>query len=283
MDLPQLSRAAGEGPAEIEVAFGTVPTALPGASQAEPFVHAAPGACLIDSPVARLLVLDGRQILIEAKDDAGAGQILPYLLGSAFAVLCHQRGIVPLHASAITVDETVVAFAGRSGAGKSTLAAQFTGQGARVVADDICAVTLAEGGPVAHLGVNRLKLTAQSLAVLGRSPGGLEAIVEPRGRFALPLAATPATGPWPLSRIYVLDEAEAARPEIRPLSGAAAFSAVFGAIHRWPTAVAMGVGPAVFQRVTEIVGRCAVFALSGAPDPAAPDGRLRQIRASLRR
>src|SRR6185437_8241442 len=60
-------------------------------------------------------------------------------MGPVQAILWHQRGLLPLHASAISVNGKAVALAGPSGVGKSTLAAALVGNHA-VLADDICII-----------------------------------------------------------------------------------------------------------------------------------------------
>ena len=49
-----------------------------------------------------------------------------FLLGPVWATLCHQRRILPLHASAIATETGIIAFAGHPGAGKSTIAAMLS-------------------------------------------------------------------------------------------------------------------------------------------------------------
>ena len=79
---------------------------------------------LLDIPaVARFLLRAGREILIDLAPSADDDEVRSYLLGVVFGALCHQRGITPLHASAIDVSDGCVAFVGASGAGKSTLIA----------------------------------------------------------------------------------------------------------------------------------------------------------------
>ena len=55
------------------------------------------------------------------RDPAGRHHLLPILLaGTASAVLLTLRGTTVLHASAVSVDGTALAFVGQSGRGKST-------------------------------------------------------------------------------------------------------------------------------------------------------------------
>ena len=97
-----------------------------------------------------------------------------FLLGSAFGVLLHQRGLLPLHANAIEIDGRAVAFMGPSGAGKSTLAAWFHDRAFRVIADNVCAISRnSEGRRQAAPGLPRLRLWAEALELMGRSSHAL--------------------------------------------------------------------------------------------------------------
>lgn len=87
-----------------------------------------------------------------------------FLYGPVWATLCHQRGLLPLHASAILVDGHITAFAGPSGAGKSTIAASLGSFGYEVVADDILAIRFNRNSiPGAWPYLRRLKLKTDSI------------------------------------------------------------------------------------------------------------------------
>src|SRR5229473_1307322 len=92
---------------------------------------------LLDFPgVGRFLVRDGKEILVDPAPASEEGEVRAYLVSTAFGVLFHQRGIMPLHASAIYLADGCVAFVGDSGAGKSTLAAALAQRGHEVITDD---------------------------------------------------------------------------------------------------------------------------------------------------
>src|SRR5690242_1926125 len=93
---------------------------------------------LLDYPVGRFMLRAGEEILIEATPSSDLDEVRAYLLGGVFGALCHQRGITPLHASAIDVAVGCAAFVGPSGAGKSTIVAALAGRGHQVIADDEC-------------------------------------------------------------------------------------------------------------------------------------------------
>jgi hypothetical protein len=63
-----------------------------------------------------------------------------YLLGPVLAFALRLRGLTTLHASAVRVGESAVAFMGPQGAGKSTTAAAMANRGFSVLTDDVVAL-----------------------------------------------------------------------------------------------------------------------------------------------
>jgi hypothetical protein len=94
-----------------------------------------------------------------------------FLFGPAWATLCHQRRILPLHASAIATGAGITAFAGHSGAGKSTTAALLNSLGYALIADDILPVGFNQDSiPGAWPYLRRLKLRRDEISQLALAP-----------------------------------------------------------------------------------------------------------------
>lgn len=68
------------------------------------------------------------------------------LLGSVMACLLVRRGLVVLHASAVSLDGQAVILLGHKGAGKSTTAAILTQNGFALLSDDVVALEATPGG-----------------------------------------------------------------------------------------------------------------------------------------
>jgi hypothetical protein len=60
--------------------------------------------------IGRYLVRDGREIIVDPAPDAPDRDVRLFLLGSTLGILCHQRGLLPIHANAIVVGGGAVAF-----------------------------------------------------------------------------------------------------------------------------------------------------------------------------
>jgi hypothetical protein len=129
---------------------------------------------------------------IVARPAPGRGEsMLPVLLaGNLLAIVLGLRGAAVLHASAVELDGTAVAFAGPSGAGKSTAAALLCAAGGAIVGDDAARLEEREGAAVVHHGPHELRLRPQAAGLADRVGGATRTTAD--GRVAI--EARPATG-----------------------------------------------------------------------------------------
>ncbi|ATQ69605.1 hypothetical protein CQW49_18235 [Methylosinus trichosporium OB3b] len=214
--------------------------------------------------VARYLVKDGREIVVDAIPGASPRSIRLFLLGSAFGILCHQRGLTPLHANAIVLQGEAVAFAGPTGAGKSTLAAYFLSRGCHLLCDDVCVVSFdRDGAPLAWPGPPRLKLWRDAVASLGHDDESLERVVEGHHKFHMPFSRGLGDGPFPLRRLYVLGAAPAqSDTSFRRLRGVDAIDAIFAQTYRNRFLGRMGLRARHLQLSAAIARRTEIFVAS---------------------
>jgi hypothetical protein len=82
----------------------------------------------------------GTEVWVLWPDQSSLEDAATYLLGPVLGLLLRLRGITCLHASAVSIGDTTVAFVGSEGAGKSTTAAAFARSGCAVVSDDVVAL-----------------------------------------------------------------------------------------------------------------------------------------------
>ena len=85
--------------------------------------------------VAQYRVEAGSRILVTPESFASPDEVRLWLLGSCLGVLMHQRGALPLHASAAVIHGKAIAFCGDSGEGKSVLAAALRQHGLDLLTD----------------------------------------------------------------------------------------------------------------------------------------------------
>lgn len=213
--------------------------------------------------VARYRVRKGREIVIEPFPGSSERRIKVFLLGTVFGALCHQRGLLPLHASAIALGDRCIAFAGPSGAGKSTLATFLGDRGYPIVSDDICVVGLdGQGLPVAWSGLSRLKLWRDAVEALGRDPRDFDAIFEGVEKYQLSPERPMPRRPLKLARLYVLSEARLPQQEgISRLARSLAFDAIIGSTYRPRLLAPMGQARAHFALCAAIVKHASIHAV----------------------
>ena len=166
--------------------------------------------------VATFHVRDGREVGVSGLRLARGDQALRlHLLGSVLVLLCHQRGLLPLHGSCIRWDSRgAVAVLGVSGAGKSTLAAALRRTGRMVLADDVCVIEMRRGAPWVRPAFPRLKLWRGALPIAGlaEDPGVADGEAQGKHHFRFTGTGEFDPEPLPLRAIYLLATASAGGP-----------------------------------------------------------------------
>jgi hypothetical protein len=196
-------------------------------------------------------VRGGRRLEYAPARDVAADAVRVPLLGVCMGLLLHQRGLLTLHASAVAVGDGAVAFVGAKGAGKSTTAAAFLRRGHPLVADDVVAVDLDEGGvPTVSPGLMTVKLWPPSLAAVGVDPHTVPRLHDGVEKRILRADEVPSAGPLPLRALYVLEEGE--ELALEPVRARDAFVEVVR--HTYATRF---IGPVV--READLFRRCTRF------------------------
>ena len=264
LPLPELSPWQGiDRPPDITVRFGPVPEQLPDVVGETPFMQIGrdgSGLLWIDAVGGYLVRRD--EVVIEPRAGATDAELRLFLLGSALGILCHRRGLLPLHAASIGRDGVAVAFAGPSGAGKSTLAAALAQRGYPLLSDDVCVIDAhAAGGPVVLPAFPRLKLWRDSLTALDLAAEGLERNRRFQEKYHYLARQRDVPGPVPLAAIYLLETVSAGedwsvqRIE-KPFE---AVRALHDQVFRRSVAVALGYTNALFHAETQIAARVPVL------------------------
>lgn len=179
--------------------------------------------------VARYRVQQGTQILVDPLPGADPGDVRLWLLGTALGALLHQRGLLPLHVSALAIDGGASAFCGDSGAGKSTLAAALHRRGLPLLTDDV-GLAVPEADRVRfYPGFPRIKLWRDALEHFGLDHRPLIRDLTRTDKYHLRLAAGAGfqAQPLPLRRLYLLERGADDEPvRIEPVRGHAAIGLI---------------------------------------------------------
>jgi energy-coupling factor transporter ATP-binding protein EcfA2 len=118
------------------------------------------------SDIANFEIVDGKYIYYQPKSTFHEGKARLYILGIAFSAIIHQRGLLPLHASALEKNGKAILICGESGAGKSTTAAALLKHGFSLLSDDISLVRINEQKPEVVAGFPHMKLWPESVELL---------------------------------------------------------------------------------------------------------------------
>jgi hypothetical protein len=191
---------------DVVIRYGSVPKSLENGIYTDRYISASNRSILLDiSGVARYLIRDGEEIMIEPYAGANDGDIATYAFGTAAGTMLYQRGILALHGSAVGTQNGAVIFTGEKGAGKSTTATALSSRNHCFLSDDVCAVTLdAAGKPLLHPGLTRSKLAYDSyLAIIGREPTA-PPVSPVMNKYAASFSGSREA--WPLLAICALEE-----------------------------------------------------------------------------
>lgn len=303
LDIPELRASTGPGRIPVTLRLGGVPTALDAPATYGSYAQLTPAEYLLDIPgTARYYVRNGREVCVDIAPGAPIANVSTYLLGSVFGALCHQNALLPLHASAVQLGGSVVAFLGESGAGKSTLAACLQRRGHRIVSDDICLLeSHPTSGAMSVIPVaGWLKLWNRSLEYLGQAPDERHRVFSTDDKFRVYIpgaAANPGaaaeSGPVAehsqLARVVFLARAASpdAPPSLTPLDLPTAIAGLMDMTYAAYVPALTGQDPRVFRQCARLFQHAKAFCLTVPWDLARLDAVLdlldRDIFAALTR
>jgi hypothetical protein len=248
IDLSNL--ASGSSSADVEVRRGTVNP--PPEADGQTAWMTRGDFFLRLNGTGTLQVSQGRSIVVDAAkaDDRTASL---WVMGPAMGVLLHQRGMLVLHASAVTMEGGVVAFLGHSGWGKSTMAAAMVKLGASAFCDDLVAVTMQRSKLAAYPGYPILKLGLDSGEILGYENRDLLPVSPDDDRRQVAVAGADPAVAIPLARVYVLAGGD--RPEVESLKPQDAIVELIRHSYASPFIAASGLSANHLKSCAELVSR----------------------------
>ena len=126
----------------------------------------------------KYVVREGRRIEYAPAPDISESAVRVPLLGVCMGVLLHQRGLLTLHASAVSDGDGAIAFVGEKGAGKSTVTAALVEDGFKLLSDDVTALSIEGAAPIVLPGIAAIKLWPDSLEAVGRDPATVPVLHE---------------------------------------------------------------------------------------------------------
>lgn len=214
--LPELLPADTEE-ADVQIRFACVSRdGLADGKQLRPFLWAGENALWLDiADVARFLIRDGNEILIDPVPGIDDDTIRLFLLGSAFGALLFQRDLLVIHGNSVRIGEQCLICVGPSGIGKSTLAAAFLQRGFDILADDIVPVNK-EGQALP--GFPRIKLWQDAADQFTINTAELRRIRPEMEKFNLSVKAMQQQA-LPVRWVFILCYDDISDIRIEPISG----------------------------------------------------------------
>ena len=195
-----------------------------------------------------------REVDVTLAPDRDPGVIPVLATGMLLALHLRLRGDLVLHASAVRVGETALAFVGASGMGKSTMATVLCAAGHALLTDDVLRAQLQPHGVVVHSGSTETRLRDAARPLAEGLPGRRTA----DGRLAV-MAGSLAEGPLPLAACIVpRPSLEHDRVHVRRVGGARALMLLsrFPRIPGWRQACTLG---REFEQLADLVAGVGVF------------------------
>ncbi len=251
------------------------PLGLPGVSAKE-YVFRIPD-------VGTYSVRDGSEITVVAETEAGEREVRLFLLGTAWGVLCYQRGLLVLHAGVVQWEDGAIAFCGPAGSGKSSAGAWLVGRGWRLIGDDLCRFETTDGGAVAYPSAPRVKLWREALEAMSWPVDGLERdhFRLEKYQFPVPVPHGPhGFEPVFVRAIYLLDWGELSLTRLTGSDALRRF--VAAATYRPELIECMGLQATHWERCLDLARRTTVWRFTRPRDWAAVDGAMDSLLVHVR-
>ncbi|MBT4640770.1 MAG: hypothetical protein HOC09_18265 [Deltaproteobacteria bacterium] len=221
IDIPVAKTQVDAESPDVLVHYGYVPEELYNPQGCGICFQAKKGEFLLKvKNVARFLILNGKEIVIDRESSAKDEEIQLFLLGSAFGALVYQRGLLPISASAVKIGNNAVLFTGSSGNGKSTLIAALEKKNYPVLSDGLSVVKLNKKGiPIVYPSFPQLNLWADALEKLDKSISSLKKVRPKMEKYQLSIADNYHSFPLPLNHIYSLQTTNRQEFYMEPVEG----------------------------------------------------------------
>lgn len=228
----------------------------------------------------------GGHVTVHPARDADPLELRSIVYGSVLAILCYQRGLLPLHGASVRIGDGAALLSGPRGAGKSTLATALARRGHALLSDDVSPIDLRDSSrPLLWPAFPRVKLLDDAIACFdlagatayNRVPWGT------KGHFAM---ATPAltdavTAPVPLGGIFALDRGGADTFSCTLLPCRAALIYLNSQTHRAGMGWRMGAQERIFYQVCRIASSVPVRWLRRPLDLKRLDESAQQVEAAM--
>ena len=286
LELPELlcwpASQRGSLPLRIEAAESPSISGSPG------FEPSANGGSRLRAGALALFEISasGDCVTVHQAPDADPLLVRAHLYGSVLAILCFQRGLLPLHGASVRIGKRAAVLSGPRGAGKSTLATALARRGYPLLSDDVSPVDLRDPRcPLVWPAFPRVKLLEDAIASFDlagataytRVPQGT------KGHFGMasPTLIEEVTRPVPLGGIFALDRKGDDMVSCTLVPRKAALAYLNSQTHRQGMGLRMGAQEQIFHQVYQIASSVPVRRLRRPVDLNRLDESAQQVEAAM--
>jgi hypothetical protein len=226
--------------------------------------------------VAQYRIEEGKRIFITPLPDVPTEKIRLFLLGSAMGALLYQRGLFPLHGSAVETRWGAMIFVGAPGAGKSTMAAQFHRCGYRLLSDDVCAVAATSEGLQVLPALAQFRLCSDAYERLGSAVGARFDV----DKFVVPMGEGYCPHPAPLRAIHILADHDSTAPTFEVQRGFDRVQRLFENLYRPHYLRGQATQSDLMRMAGLIAKEATMVAVSRRRDPEAIEGLVGYLESA---
>lgn len=271
--------------ADVDIYLGQVPDEIDGVIEKTKNFQAAKNQFLLHIPgVGRYYVTNGNRIVVEPFENVQEMSVRVFLLGTAFGALLLQRGILPIHGSAVVINGCAVILTGVSGAGKSTLLAAFRERGYSFITDDVAAVTVNEDGiAIVHSAYPQQKLWRDSADIIGVDTNSLTPFYSQhnKDKFVIPVHKGFWQSPVRLVGIYEIRVDRCRDVTLKRLSGVDKLAVLMNHTYRSWLIDGLNIKPVHFQQCVAVARQVAVSRLTRPEGVFSLDEQVRLLEQDL--
>lgn len=272
---------------EVTISLGRVPTSIPEATVKTESYQVGNNQFLFHvTGVGSYYVTKGSCITVEPAEQTEEHFVRLFLLGTAFGALLMQRGVLPIHGSAVVIDGCCAIFTGKSGAGKSTLLAAFRKKGYPFLTDDVAAVTLdTDGVARVHSAYPQQKLWRDSAETMGVDIASLTPVYIGinKDKFTVPIHKGFWQAPVPLVAVYELGAERCQDVTIRPLTGMDKLTVLMSHTYRAWLSDGLGLKATHFKHCAAVARQASVARLTRPEGAFSMDEQVHLVLQDLAR
>ena len=211
------------------------------------------------SGAGRILIERGKRVVFDAFSAVDEDRIRLQLIGTIQSMLWYQRGYLPLHASALLVDDRAIAIGACSHSGKSVLAAALTKRGCPLIVDDMMVVDWSQEVPIVLPGYQKLRLWKDACEQLGLMRDTIAKAHLIRDKFVVETVGSPPQTPVPLTDVLILTDRRGGSLSVHPLGPVQGLQHLLAATHMLDAARALGRHEQIFAGLNSIIGNARIW------------------------